>query len=64
LIPASCFIAIEGVADGACREAKGAFYEHSSMEALLGNVSEVKLQQAAQQTEELLATVLAGDASK
>ena len=52
------------MADGACREAKGAFYEHSSMEALLGNVSEVKLQQAAQQTEELLATVLAGDASK
>ncbi|BDA43807.1 hypothetical protein COCOBI_04-8240 [Coccomyxa sp. Obi] len=45
------------------REAKGAFYEHDTPEALFGNVSEVKLQQAKQQTDDLLATILAGSAS-
>lgn len=49
---------------GRCRETEGAFYQPSSLEALLGNVSAVKMQQAAQQTNDLLATVLAGDAPK
>lgn len=46
------------------RDAKGAFYQHGSLAGLLGNVSEVKHQEAARQTDDLLATVLAGAASQ
>lgn len=41
------------------REAKGAYYEPGSLHDLLGNVSVVKMEQAKQQTDELLATLLA-----
>ena len=62
---ASCFGESESKLNGErCREAEGAFFQPSSLEALLGNVSAVKMQQAAQQTNDLLATVLAGDAPK